>query len=285
MKENVFFSDLSRLKKIKEKFRKDGVEKLHVLSDFDRTLTQVFSNGQKTPSVISVLRSNSKYLGQDYAKKAQLLFEKYHPIEIDSEIKFQKKEILMREWWIKHYKLLIDKKLNKKHLEEIVEDGKIDFRKESLPFFDFLNQYKIPLIIMSANGLGGEIISMMLEKKDKLYPNIYVVSNHLRWDKKGNLIGFKEPIVHCLNKKGILLEKLSFYKKVKDRKNVLLMGDNPEDKEMVAGFNYENLIKIGFLNEKIEELLSYYKKDYDVLILKDSSMDFVNNFLFSLVEN
>ena len=40
----------------KEKFIEGGLGKLHVLADFDRTLTKAFVDGEKTPSIISELR-------------------------------------------------------------------------------------------------------------------------------------------------------------------------------------------------------------------------------------
>ena len=51
---------------------------------------------------------------------------------------------------------------------------------------------------------------------------------------------------------------------------------------MVKGFEYDNLIKIGFLNEKAEENLNIYKKNYDVVILNDGSMKYVNGLLRNL---
>ena len=48
---------------------------------------------------------------------------------------------------------------------------------------------------------------------------------------------------------------------------------------MVEGFDYENLIKIWFLNEKVEELLEEYKKRYDVIVTKDGSFDVVNGMM------
>jgi len=53
---------------------------------------------------------------------------------------------------------------------------------------------------------------------------------------------------------------------------------------MITGFNYDNLIKIGFLNEKIEDNLEYYGQNYDAIILNDSSMDFVNKILKEMTE-
>ena len=52
---------------------------------------------------------------------------------------------------------------------------------------------------------------------------------------------------------------------------------------MVKGFDYENLIKIGFLNENVEENLESFKANYDVLILNDSSMDYINKLLREIV--
>lgn len=54
---------------------------------------------------------------------------------------------------------------------------------------------------------------------------------------------------------------------------------------MVQGFDYENLIKIGFLNDKIGENLEYYKKNFDVVILNDGSLEFINSLLKDLIKN
>ena len=276
MFKNVVISNPLNFKKIKEKFKKDGAKKLHILSDFERTLTYAFVKEEKVPSLISVLRSNEKYLGQDYAEKAQALFEKYHPIEIDPKIPLKEKK--MEEWWMTHFKLLIEKGLSKKHLKKVIQSGKIKLRKGSDEFFEILKNYKIPLIIISSSGLG-EAISMFLKKEKKLFPNVFVISNKFIWDKRGRAIGVKKPIIHSLNKDETMIKKFPFYKRIKKRKNVILMGDNLEDVEMIKGFDFENLIKIGFLNEKVKENLEEYKKVYDVLITNDSSMEFVNELL------
>jgi len=45
-----------------ENIFRDGKEKLHILADFDATLTTYFVEGKKQPSMISLLRNNSSYL-------------------------------------------------------------------------------------------------------------------------------------------------------------------------------------------------------------------------------
>ncbi len=63
-----------------------------------------------------------------------------------------------------------------------------------------------------------------------------------------------------------------------------MLGDNLEDIGMVDGFEYDNLLKIGFLNENIEENLENYKKAFDIVILNDGSMEFVNNLLKEIIK-
>jgi len=283
MLKNIIISRPARLEKFKKEILKKGKEKLHILADFDRTLIYSFVKDEKVPSLISILRSSGRYLSEDYAKKANALYEKYHPIEIDPKLSTKKKKKAMEEWWETHFELLIKFGLNKKHLEKVAKSPKIKFRKGGLEFFDFLYRHKIPLVIMSSSGLGGDIISMVFKKIKKLHSYIYIVSNSFIWDKNGNAIGVRKPIIHALNKDETALKDLPFYPAIKDRKNVLLLGDNLEDIGMVKGFQYDNLIKIGFLNEDIKENLEDYKKAYDILILNDSSIDYVNLLLKEII--
>jgi hypothetical protein len=48
---------------------------------------------------------------------------------------------------------------------------------------------------------------------------------------------------------------------------------------MIEGFDYENLIKIWFLNDKIDELLEEYKKHYDIIITWDWDFWVVNKIV------
>ena len=284
MNRNIVIPNHKKLEKLKEQISKEGVEKLHVLADFDRTLTYAFARGEKVPSIISILRSSGKYLGEDYAKKALALYEKYHSIEIDPKIPFEEKKKAMYEWWKTHFDLVIRSGLNRNHLDEVVASGKMKFRQGALEFFDFLHKHKIPLIIMSASGLGGSVIAALLEKENRLYRNIYIISNSLVWDKNGKAIDIKKPIIHCLNKDETILKNFPCYKTIKERKNVLLLGDNLEDVKMIKGFDYDNLIKIGFINEDVEKNLKYYSKVYDALIINDFSMDYINKILKEMIK-
>jgi len=278
---DVSIANIEQLKDTEQKISKDGAEKFHVLADFDRTLTTAFVDGKNVPSLISILRDGN-YLTPDYAPKAHELFDKYHPIEIDPKIPFEEKLKFMKNWWQDHYDLLMKCGLNKKDIEKAVESGKVKLREGFDRFVRILKENNIPLVIVSSSGLGGDAISMYLEKADALYDNVFIISNNFKWDENGNMIGAKEPIVVTLNKGEILVKDFPFFEKIKDRKNVLLMGDSIEDVGMVDGFEYDNLIKIGFLNDKIEESLKDYNRNFDATILNDSSLDFVNEMLIKM---
>jgi len=278
---DIIIPNEKELDKVKKIFSKEGVENLHIISDFDKTLTKEFVNGERINSILSILRSSGDYLSSDYEKKAKILFEKYRPIENNLEIPIEEKKKEMYEWWTKHFELLIKSGLNKKELENVIGSNKIQFRKGVLEFIDMLYKKEIPLVIFSASGLGDAIL-ILLEKKGRLYDNVHVITNLYKWDEKGNAISVNKPIIHSMNKDETLIKNYPVFNKIKNRKNVILLGDLIEDAKMVEGFDYDNIIKIGFLNSKVKENLESYKKAFDVVILNDSSMDYVNKLLKEL---
>ncbi|MCX6759748.1 MAG: haloacid dehalogenase-like hydrolase [Candidatus Nealsonbacteria bacterium] len=277
--ENVSVADKEKFAEIEKKFQEDGLDKVHILADFDKTLTRAFIDGVEVQSIISVLRDNN-YLTSDYAGKAHKLYSKYNPFESDPNVSKNERKKLMAEWWAAHFKLLIESGLNIKDIEKAVKSGRVRFRDGFLEFVDFLKDNSIPLVIMSSSGLGQEAVSKRLEQEGKLYPNIHIISNSFEWDENGKAVSVKQPIVHGANKDETLVSSFpDVFKAVKDRKNVILLGDGLDDVGMVEGFDYDNLIKIGFFNDKTKERKEAYKDAYDVLVENDSSLDFVNNFL------
>jgi len=283
MEENIVISNPKRLAEIKKSISKGGAEDFFVLSDFDRTLTKAFIDGENIPSFVSILRDGN-FLTADYAEKAHALYDKYRPIEIDAKMGKTEKEKAMQEWWNAHFNLLIKSGLNKRDLESVVNSGKMRLREGFEEFSDFLNKKNIPLIIISSSGIGDEMISLYLEKAKKLYSNTYILSNSYEWDKNGKAVAVKKPIIHAMNKNGELVKSLPIFKDIEKRKNILLLGDSLDDINMTRGLDYENLIKISFLNENIEECLDKYKVVYDIIALNDSSMFFVNNLLKEIIK-
>lgn len=281
MKNDIVIINHNKLEVIKQAISNAGIAHFHVAADFDRTLTKTFINGVDTPSLISVLRTE-KMLTPDYSAKAQKLFEKYHAIETDTDYPDDKKLMAMHEWWQKHIQLLIDSRLNKKDLVTIVNSGKLELRDGACVLIKWLDEHSVPLMIFSSSGLGVDMIALYLKKCRRLFSNTHIISNIIKWDKGGYAVGFQEPIIHGMNKGEHALEKYPIFKLIKNRKNILLLGDNPSDLGMVAGIKYDNIIRIGFLNIDVKKNLEVFKQNFDVVITGDENMDYVNKLLEEL---
>jgi 5'-nucleotidase len=95
MKNVIIANKLILAGKIK-KFQEDGIDKMQVVSDFDKTLTKFKINGEKVNSVISILRDEN-YLTPDYSDRAKALFNLYHPFEIDFTLDWEFRKAKMLE--------------------------------------------------------------------------------------------------------------------------------------------------------------------------------------------
>lgn len=280
MSDNVIISNERNLEKTIEAITKEGTKKLHILSDFDKTLTKAFIERQEVHSIIAQIREG-KYLTPDYSPRAHELFNEYHPIEINPYISLKEKKKAMHEWWDTHFKLLAECGLDKKVMREIVVKRKLKFREGALEFIDLLHQYNVPLVIMSA--APGDMLKMYLEQERRLYDNIHIVANLFEFDRNGKVIRVKEPIIHSMNKDETAIQDFPVFDIVKDRRNVILLGDNLGDVGMIKGFDYSSLLKIGFLNEDVKNNLKAYRKGYDVIILNDSDMNYVNALMKKII--
>lgn len=270
-----------KLKAKIEKFKKDGFEKMHILSDFDRTLTYGSVDGVKTPSIISMLR-DGQHLSEEYAQKANALYDKYHKYETDLSLPEAERKRLLREWWNTHNKLLVESGLSYSDLEDIVENGHVRFREGVEEFLDWTSQNNVPVVIMSASGCG-DAVKLFFKKIGKDYPNIHYVVNQFEWDENGKAVAPKEPIIHSLNKDETVLSDLpEVYKIVKNRKNVILLGDGLHDLGMVEGFEYDNMISIGFQNSIDVKQSEKYAKNFDVVLEGDVGFEGVNRLVGKL---
>lgn len=273
----------NEIEKLFVQLQKDGAKKMHVLADFDRTLTKSFVNGKEVRSLMEFFRSSEKYISKDYAEKSTALANFYRPIESDPVITLEEKKVKMEEWWTKHFDLLIESGLNKKHLKTMIEnaenEGYLEFREGFFEFLDMLKEKEIPLIVISSSGLGVTI-EMFLDKYKKMYPNVHVITNEYIWDEEGNAIGVKKPIIHVFNKDESSINKFpELHDKLKERKNVILLGDSLGDLGMISGFDYDNLISFGFLEENVEKNIPLYEKKYSVILTENPDFSEINKLV------
>lgn len=240
-----------------------------VVIDFDKTLTS-------NESVTSWgLTAKSNGIGPDYTEKRMALFNKYRPIELDPTIDEKEKTKHMLEWITKHINLFFEYQLKETALIEAVEKDYLIFREGAQEFLYEMNKKNVPVIIVSA-GVGN-VIYEYLKYKKCLYNNIHIVSNFIEFE-NDIIKEIKGNVIHSLNKN---LDSLSdeIRKEIDKKEYAVLLGDLIGDKKMIGKSDFSNVITVGFLDEKIEENLEYFNKEFDLVLTNTSSYYDVNNIL------
>jgi 5'-nucleotidase len=279
--QNIYIKNEKELNEKIEKIKKDGKYNLHIISDFDNTLSKAYINGEKTRSVIAQI-SKMGYLPDDYKKKHDELFAKYNPIEINPEIPLNEKYMAMEEWWSTHIKVLSSFGLSKDILDKTINyTPYFALRDKINDFFKILDDFDVPILIFSSGSTYS--IKGYLKKQNCLYKNISIVSNEYEFDKNGNVLGYTNKIIHALNKGEVAIKDNPHFKNIKQRKNVILLGDSLEDLDMDKGIDHKVKITVGFYNDKNEKYLQKYIDSFDVVLCNDASMDYVNDLLKAIL--
>src|SRR3989344_3247939 len=99
---SIHIKNPSELNKKIAKLKKDGINSLHIVADFDSTLTKAFVNGKKVPSTYAYIREGN-YLPPDYSKRANERYDKYIVIEEDDNLSLEFRSEKMKEWWTLHW--------------------------------------------------------------------------------------------------------------------------------------------------------------------------------------
>jgi HAD superfamily hydrolase (TIGR01544 family) len=240
-------------------------EDLYVISDFDRTLSKGIINGKKVPSIMSLLR-DGKHLNEGYAEKAKALFEKYHPMEKNLSLPLEERKKYMKKWWEEHNNLLIESGLKFSDLEDIANNGRIEFREGVLEFLDKLNKNKIPLVVFSSSGCG-EAIKIFFKKYNRDYDNTFYITNRFNWGENGEALSIKGKIIDVLSKGEIYFNEFpKIWQRVKEKGDVILVGDSLSDVDMAKHVDYKNIFKIGFLNGSYNDNGDEYRKVFDLVL-------------------
>ncbi|ETI53498.1 HAD hydrolase, family IE [Phytophthora nicotianae CJ01A1] len=281
-----------------KKFVKDGPEQLLVIADFDRTLTPYYkprSDPQKPlerESSSHGLLMTSSVLPPEVAVAHQKLFARYYPVEISSNLSDEEKFPFMAKWWDSVHALLVEYKLSKDQVKAAVASGSLSFRHGFHPLFKLLHDQQVPTLVFSA-GLY-DVIHAALEKEfaaeqkrtdkiaaedipdeQKFTPsNVHVVSNMMHFDAQGRIERFDGRVIHPFTKTAHVLLNSPFWTEYQldKRRNVLLLGDSRGDVRMADGLDADEIIRVGFLNLKVDEALEEYLDLYDVVFTNDASL-------------
>ncbi|MGH0169539.1 UNVERIFIED_CONTAM: hypothetical protein FKN15_057092 [Acipenser sinensis] len=129
---------------------------------------------------------------------------------------------------------------------------------------------KLPLMVEWWTKAHGCLVEQKI-RKDQL-------------EMAGVLRAFKGELIHTYNKQEGALKNSGLFNQQTESRNIILLGDSMGDLSMADGVeNTENILKIGFLNDKVEERREQYLNSYDIVLVKDESMDVVNGILQHII--
>lgn len=229
-------------------------DSIYVLADFDRTIT----SGNSTTSWGILEKSN--YMPKEYSIERQKLYNYYGPLEIDETIAPNEKKIYMHEWWSKHLNLLVKHQVSEKLINESSKHNIMTLRPGAKTLLENLYKNNIPVIIISA-GIGN-FIETFLKNNNCYYDNIHIISNFIKFD-NGIAVGIKSTLIHTQNKNEVTLSPI-VKEYISNRSNIILFGDNTGDARMTTD---KNTLRIGFLEEKINENKPFYEEAFDIVCI------------------
>ncbi|HEY1037019.1 MAG TPA: hypothetical protein VGE62_00390 [Candidatus Paceibacterota bacterium] len=251
-----------------------GLDNLHIVADFDKTLTAAYANGKPAIQTWETFE-----LGEEYDAEKSRMTAMYQPVEYDRSVPIETKKEKMDEWWRLHLEALIKHGLTRGHIEAGVSHKRITPRDGLHELCAFASGHGVPLLVFSA-GLG-DVIQELFRANGLLSGNLHIVSNFFVFDEAGIPTGFKDRVVHSYNKSEVQLGESAYAGELKGRKNVLLLGDSLGDVHMADGMPHDCIIRIGFLNGNAA-LLDAYLEAFDAVIVEDVGLDPVLELLKSV---
>jgi HAD superfamily hydrolase (TIGR01544 family) len=257
------------------------LSKTHIIADFDMTLTQYMdhSTGQRSQSSHGAFESWSG-LNPEIKAKMRSYYHKYYPMEISHSITHDEKYKAMVEWWSKAHEAIMELKITRSQIKQIVQESKFVFRPLLKDFIELVTRLQVPLLVFSA-GLG-DVIFEILTSSQMYTRDMAIVSNMMIFDDQETCIGFQDPLIHTLNKNEATLANDLHAAKIDDRQSVILMGDSLGDLKMADGIKHDVKLTIGFLNHDYENLTPIYLDSFDIVLTNDTSLEFVVMLLKSI---
>ena len=236
--EGFHFNDRGVVIRKLNKIAAIGIDSLHLVSDFDLTLTAGKQPGQN----LGTWDVMDELMPAEGVQRHMEIYQSFRPIELRGQLT---SEIASEKWaetldLITSYRMSIDDVEGAFLSVATLRDG----AKE---LFDACQEGRVPTVILSS-GIRN-VIQLMAEHY-KLRPD-YILSNDLNVDEKTRrVVGwYRDTLIHMLNKNERGHNELSALRAT--RPNVILIGDVPDDTKMVLG---DNVIRVRVLDPRKNEI-------------------------------
>ncbi len=234
-----------------------------VVADFDNTITTY--GGPTSWSLLRTLPHFPKEYYQAYAS----LYEKYHLYETDETLDANVWLTYMRAWWQENLDLFRKYHIHRDHLKSI-DISRVHVRNGIREAFEFFDQEKIPLLILSA-GIH-QTIEMILDGQKIPETHRVIIANELLFDTNNVYMGvYPADFIHVGNKNEQEALKHTKTNSLKARNKIILLGDHLKDIQMIQPHEREDTIAIGFCSSDTQHSLEKYQEIFDIVVVSDTS--------------
>ncbi|KAI9188173.1 hypothetical protein H9P43_002564 [Blastocladiella emersonii ATCC 22665] len=263
----------------------DGPSHLHIISDFDMTMTKYLVNGERGPSSHAVV-TRSSTVSKKFRDDTDAMYKKYYPIEIDPAMPRSEKYKVMEQWWTEAHEIIVAERISEADLKTMVAETPMTWRACLHDLMRRTGELDIYFLVFSA-GIKN-LIKEILAANGLLLPHVHVESNEMFFDPATGIVThFSEPPIHTLNKSEVVLSDPSLLdpsntsaearhaRAIQGRNNVLLMGDSLGDAAMADGVEHGVCLRVGFCNHNTDKFLDQFLDAFDVVVLNDVGFDWV----------
>lgn len=228
-----------------------GFAHLHVVIDFDRTITTYLHQGEPGATCHGVLegRRPPAVLAQAAALK-----QHYLPIETCPATPTAAKVPHMIQWYTKINAILAACGITQHDLRQDVAAARFSVREGVAQLLAASARHGFPVTVFSAGV--GDVIEEALRQRcyagAALPPTLRVISNRMLWSAEGTCTGFHAKVLHPFNKN--FLEAGDFVgaeelAALRARQCVVVVGDGEGDAEMGIGLGARVELKVGLVND------------------------------------
>lgn len=237
----LVIGDLSTLEEKIVDFKQAGADGIHVVLDFDRTLTVKRPGSDDEVTTWHIL---GEHLPPEGKEEYTDLFQKYRGVELRGELTTE----AAIDWWSASLELYIKYGVN---LIEVEKDflNKASIRPGVAGLFRLCAKRNIPTIILSA---GIRDVIEIWCRRYKIEPSL-IISTALTLDATGKMTGWqKDTLVHVLNKSETTHSELANIRA--QRPKTFLIGDSLDDVTMASGGS--DVIRVRVLDPRTDEATS-----------------------------
>ena len=247
-----------------------GFDSLHVVIDFDRTITTYRHEGTLGATCHAILEHRR---GEAVLAQCRALNNYYLPLEISATLSNVEKVPFMVEWYSRVNAILAGCGITARDLQEDVASAHFGLRRGVAELLAAAARHGFPVTIFSA-GIGDVIEEVLRQRcyegAPTLPPNVRVVSNRMLWSPQGLCTGFSANVLHPFNKNFTDAADFlppDYLALVQGRGSVVIVGDGEGDAAMSIGLQGEpTVLKLGLLNDPSKPgLLDKYTKLFDIV--------------------